>query len=415
MKRDRHPVHMPWCLVLMTGFGMLFVPTLDAQHIATTKASGQKKVLGLDTVIAFYDEPRDVRSATFVRSGDWKHWEDRGGVAASGLTWFNVLKNPVEKGADILVNAVDTKNPRPVVNIDEFGFDFDGQIDLKTAEVLRAAKKKKPELGVTVWQMRGPVAPRLAATYRELVDLVLMETYVDLSDSWLIAFQLQAARLNGLLEKSIIGLGLGAESKELGGHPWTRTREELEQQLRLIRFVAPESPGVAFFGLWGLDKHPLKRQQVDELSGQFRKIPTDGTGLRPELLELGKTFTKRYAKPAIFCSSTFVMPNFYPGHVGPDGKWTNWGQVVQPESARAILMNLGEQDAKEVIVRLRGRGKEGEVWAKGLVDVPARSLVVATLPTLPGTGFRGWAGTEQIEVNAPGAEVHIFQVARFGK
>ncbi len=358
---------------------------------AAEPAAGEKKgPFGLGTVIAFYGDERErVPSQNFT---------------ALGMTWFSLLKNPVEKGSDIIANY-----PAQPFAIDEFGFDYDGQIDRKTAQVLMAAKKKNPDLQVAIWHMRGPVAPKLAQAYRESVDLVMMETYTDLNDAWEIAFQLQSARLNGLLDKTIIGLGLGKLNDDRGGDPWTRTREELEQQIRLIRFVAPESPGVGFFHKpSGLDKFSITAADVEELCSAFPETPTDGIGLKPELHGLGRSFTKRYEKPAIFCSSLFVMPNFYPGHVGPDGKWTNWGQMVEPLTARAILMNLGEQDAKDVIVRMRERGESGAVWAKGIVDLPARSVVAATLPVLPGQRWTGWNGSEIMEVEAPGCEVFIF-------
>ena len=126
--------------------------------------------------------------------------------------------------------------------------------------------------------MRGPVAPKLAAVYRDTVEL---------NDPWMIAFQLQAARLNGLLERSVVALGLGKESDDKGGYRWTQTAEELEQQIRLIRFVAPESPGVAFFGKWKLKENdcPLTDKQLDDICGRFLEIPTDGHGLKPELLQ----------------------------------------------------------------------------------------------------------------------------------
>ena len=185
-----------------------------------------------------------------------------------------------------------------MITIDEFGWDYDGGIDRHSAAILKAVHQKKPGLKIAVWQMRGPVAPELAAVYRDTVELVMMETYFDLKDAWMIPFQLQTARLNGLLGKTIVGLGIGKESPDLGGYPWTQTKEELDQQLRLIRFVAPESPGVAFFGLDRLGKCPLTQEQLDRICGRFSQIPTDGTGLKPELLELGKTFTRRYEKPA---------------------------------------------------------------------------------------------------------------------
>lgn len=378
-------------------------------------ADTETKVFGLDKVIAFYGEPRDIESANFVLSDDWKFWKERGGVAAISRTWFPVLQNTIDKGSDVLVNLNYGDNPNPVVSIDEFGFDFDGQIDIKTAEILKATKKKKPELNIAIWQMRGPVAPRLAETYRELVDLVLLETYVNLDNSWIIAFQLQAARLNGLLEKSIIDLGLGQESPQLGGWAWIRTKEELEQQIRLIRFIAPESPGVAFFGYGNLAKHPLTPKDIDEVCSRFLEVPADGTGLRPDLQELSKAFTKQYEKPAIFCSSLLAYPNYYPGHPGPEGEWTDWGRLVRPMIFRALMMNLGKQDAKKIKVSLQNRGESGEIWAEGTLDIPARSVKVAELPVLPGKEMREWVGSWIMSVEAPDCEVFVFRDARLWK
>ncbi|HIN76066.1 MAG TPA: hypothetical protein EYM96_07755 [Rhodospirillales bacterium] len=235
----------------------------------------------------------------------------------------------------------------------------------------------------------------------------MMETYVDLNDPWMIAFQLQAARLNGLLERSVVALGLGKESDDKGGYRWTQTAEELEQQIRLIRFVAPESPGVAFFGKWKLKENdcPLTDKQLDDICGRFLEIPTDGHGLKPELLQLGRIFAKSYDRPAIFCSSTFVLPYFHSGHDGGQ-----WGESYEPPVARVLMMNLGNKSAEGMKVGLRDQ-KKG-VWAAGLVDVPARSVVVALLPILSGKGFWGWGGTSIMEVNAPEYEVFSFLDSR---
>lgn len=238
----------------------------------------------------------------------------------------------------------------------------------------------------------------------------MMETYFDLKDAWMIPFQLQAARLNGLASKAVVGLGIGKESPDLGGYPWTQTKEELEQQLRLIRWIAPESPGVAFFGLNNLGKCPLGKEELDRLCGQFLKIPTDGTGLKPELVKLGKTFTRRYERPAIFCSSAFVLPYFHSGHDGGP-----WGSVYQPPVARVLMMNLGEKNATGVKVSLRTPGQGGEVWAEGKLDISARSVAIGLLPILPGKKWHGWAGTEVVEVDAPGCEVLNFKDSRFNR
>jgi hypothetical protein len=362
---------------------------------------------GLQKVVAFYGAPKDIASANFVLSNDWECWKSRGGVASRGITHQQFLRKGVDEASKILVDFDFQGNPNPVVTIDEFGWDYDGGIDRHSAAILKAVHEKKPGLRIAVWQMRGPVAPGLAAVYRDTVELVLMETYFDLKDAWMIPFQLQTARLNGLLPKTIIGLGIGSESPDLGGHSWTQTQEDLDQQLRLIRLVAPESPGVAFFGLDRLGKCPLTKEQLDHICGRFLQLPTDGADLKPDLLELGKTFTNRYEGPAVFCSSEFVLPYFHSGHDGGP-----WGSTHQPPVARVLLMNLGDQDARSVKVGLRSPGAEGEVWAEGPVDIPARSVTVGVLPILRGKKWHGWTGTEILEMDAPGCRVFRFKDSR---
>ncbi len=410
MKKNQYPIHLSRCCVCLLITTLQWAQTVPAQNRSTSTSRSPKQVMGLEKVIAFYGAYPELESQTFTRGGAWKYWKDRGGIVSEGVVHYNFLRKNVAEASDVLAQMDFADNPNPVVNIDEFGFDYDGGIDQHTAAVLKAVRQKRPDLKITVWQMRGPVAPELAAVYLQTVELVLLETYFDLNDAWMIPFQLQAARLTGLLDRSVVALGLGKESEDKGNHRWTQTAEELEQQIRLIRFVAPESPGVGFFGKWKLEENhcPLTDEQLDEICGRFLEIPTDGSGLAPELLELGKVFTKRYEKPAIFCSSEFALPHFHSGHDGGP-----WGSMHEPPTTRLLMMNLGRQDARGVKARLRSPGKEGEVWASGQADIPARSVVVASLDILPGKQFNGWTGTEVLEVEAPGSAVFNFTDSRF--
>ena len=75
----------------------------------------------------------------------------------------------------------------------------------------------------------------------------MLESYVgSQNDYWSIAVQVQSARIRGLLPKTIVVLGLGK-----GGNPgekWGRSTEEVEQQIRFVRFICgPESPGIGFY------------------------------------------------------------------------------------------------------------------------------------------------------------------------
>ncbi len=402
---------MKGVLRLAAVFAAIAVLAMPLAGAEAPVAAEKGNPFGLEKIIAFYGG--DIKSQSFARihsRGDWRAWKARGGVASAGITHQGFLSKSVEEASDYLVNIDFGDNPNPVLNIDEFGWDFDGGIDQHTAAILKAVHGKKPEMKIAVWQS-SPVTPELAAVYRDTVELVMLETYFDLTDAWTIAFQLQTARLTGLVDRSVVGLGLGGEGEDGGGWAWTRTAEELDQQVRLIRFVAPESPGLAFFGkfLTGDRAMRMTDEQLEGICSRFNEFPTDGTGLRPELLKLGKAFTKRYKGPAVFCSSAFVYPHFHSGHDGGA-----FGSSIDPPVARVLMMNLGKRDAKGVKVRLRTRDEGSELWAAGSVDIPARSVVATALPVLPSQRFRGLPlGSSVMEVDAPGCEVFNYTDSRY--
>ncbi len=371
------------------------------------EASGREKVLGQDKIFAFcyvgYD-PKKLRSATlvFADPSEWKYWQDRGIIPAVGQTWFALL-NPhgredgkpiwsLEKAVEVLVKRDYCGNPNPVVCIDEFGFDFGGETDQKTAEVLAETKRRKPELGIAVWQMRGPIPKVLAEAYRKFVDLVMMECYVgDKKNYWWIATQVHVARMHGLIKKSIVYLGLWQE--------WARTKEELEQQIRFVRLIAPESPGIGFFAP---DAPHELIAYADELCSRFDQIPKDGSGLPKDLMELHQIFTERHKKPTLVCSPLWAEPN---------RSLADPNVLVEPKTMRVYLLNLGETDAKDVRLRLRNpKEKGGDVFAEGMVSViPKRYEAVAALPVIG--EWKVWK-TWELEVEAKGCEVLKFAFAK---
>ena len=127
--------------------------------------------------------------------------------------------------------------PQPVVMIDEFGFDYGGQMDQKSAQVLRQTKLKKPDLALAVWDMRGPIPQVLAEAYRDVADLVMFESYVgNQQQYWWIASQVWSARRYGILPKTIVGSrrGEGRQSRRgLGGNKrGTRTADSFRSHDR---------------------------------------------------------------------------------------------------------------------------------------------------------------------------------------
>jgi len=360
------------------------------------------KVLGLDKIIAmvYYpeEEARAFKSATYAHSTDWKYWSGRGGIAVTPKTWQSLLTDTtVEQGVAVLAGIDFKENPRPLLAIDELGFDEGGETDQKSAQILEAFKTQKPQVSLGVYQMRGPVPEVLAKTYKKVVDLLMMECYVgDVKEYWWIASQLHAARLHGLLEKAIVLIGLG-----VGGQPgenWVTTKEELERQIRFIRLVAPESPGVGFFKG---QVDPAVTAYADELCDKFTSIPTDGAGLPPEALEVHKLFSTLHERPMLVTSASWSEP---------DRSFADPHKMVHPYAFRLYIMNLGSQDAKDVKVRLANpKDQGGDVFAEGTVGlIPKQRAVEAVLSmTQTGEAWKVWK-TWEIQIEAPGCDTKVF-------
>ncbi|MDP6438340.1 MAG: hypothetical protein QGH74_01775, partial [Candidatus Brocadiia bacterium] len=124
-----------------------------------------------------------------------------------------------------------------------------------------------------------------------------------------------------------------------------------------------------------------------------------------------QVFTKRYEKPAIVSSSLWVHPA---------RRLDDRRQVVRPVTLRAFMMNLGEADARGVKVTLRNpEDRGGDVLARGVADIPAKSTAVAVLPKVG--DWEEWKlrwDMEletvyfcRLEVEAPGCEVLNFRWA----
>jgi len=320
-------------LVAAVG-GAVAVRLLAARHART-------KVLGLNRVIAFiYSpgkdfDPKQLHSVTLIgplNPGDWKYWQSRGVVAGVGHTWYDLLRSPIEKAVDILVGQDYGGNPNPVTMIDEFGFDFGGRMDEKSARILRQTKLEKPNLALTVFEMRGPIPQVLAEAYRDVADLVMLEGYVgNQRQYWFIATQVWSARKYGILPKTIIILGVGKGGRP--GENWADTKEELEQQIRFVRLIAPESPGIGFYS-----GTPELLTEADNLCTHFFSFPTNGSGLPAEVRDLAQTFSRRHERPTLVVSPSLVEPNY-----NEDGKG-----IAEPKAMRAYMINLGDEDAQNV-------------------------------------------------------------------
>jgi hypothetical protein len=77
---------------------------------------------------------------------------------------------------------------------------------------------------------------------------------------------------------------------------------------------------------------------------------------------------------------------------------------------RVLLMNLGDEAAKNIKVRLRNpKDKGGDVFAEGAVDVPGKGVAVAALSV---TGKWNVWKTWDIEIDGGEAETLIYPVGK---
>jgi hypothetical protein len=346
-----------------------------------------------------------LKSITLVQCqpDEWKYWEERGVVPGTALTWHSILNDTtVGQGVEAILGLDFGGNPEPVVCLDEFGFDYGGQTDEKSARILAELRRRRPDLGIIVYQMRGPFNDVLAGAYRESVDAVGLECYAGPNDYWWIETQIIAARLQGLLDKCVVLLGLGT-----GGQPgevWPNTKEDVERQARFVRLVAPEVRGIGFF-VGKAD--PEVVSYADDLCGRFLDLPADGAGLPAAALVLHQTLASRPEGPFLVCAPSWVQPG---------RSFENPGRLVEPVVFRALIMNLGGKNAEGVKIRLRNTpDKGGDVFAEGTAQsLPAGRVSVALLSVLGPAGSSPWKNWLDwvMEVEVSGAEVLQFKWAR---
>ena len=138
--------------------------------------------------------------------------------------------------------------------------------------------------------------------------------------------------------------------------------------------------------------------KADEVCGHYFDLPTDGSGLPADVVAMAKVFTDRHEKPTLVCCPHWVEPN---------RSAADPGKLVEPKTMRTYIINLGDQDATNVRVRLRDpKDKGGNVFAAGVVPLIAKhGDATASLPvTAPWKSWKTW----DMEVEVPGGEVIVY-------
>jgi hypothetical protein len=135
-------------------------------------------------------------------------------------------------------------NASPWIAIDEVGgLDETGQ---KIMTAVRAHKQTHPNGFRLIWYMG--VQPDWK-DYADCVDLFVPEIYLNYRGNHLghIDDYVRLARATGVMERMIPGLGINIILDEAKQPKTTPTRDDVLRQIRHLKEVAPELPGVGFF------------------------------------------------------------------------------------------------------------------------------------------------------------------------
>ncbi|MCP4640777.1 MAG: hypothetical protein GY851_10105 [bacterium] len=131
------------------------------------------------------------------------------------------------------------------IAIDEFGLFQTTDFGIGMANALLTVRERFPDTPLYVWQAMETRTP-VAAALRRSADLIMHECYMEYLGHRYESFDRMAQRVRdeGLTHNSIFGLACTSEKT-------STSAEQLTEQFRYIRELAPELPGVAFYKAYG--------------------------------------------------------------------------------------------------------------------------------------------------------------------
>lgn len=144
--------------------------------------------------------------------------------------------------------------------IDEISADMDPTGVL--LEVLPKLRQARPDLFIAVWNIGDQVSDRIAEQLKSgIIDLVMLEIYIRPGENiQRIDAAAEAMRRQGIADKTIIGLVTNRTWS--GGAADQEYIKSLQKQMRHLRQVFPESPGVAF---WDAVTPPGMQEAAEEM------------------------------------------------------------------------------------------------------------------------------------------------------
>ena len=201
----------------------------------------------------WYGPAPDLIYAT-AAANDPAHWKRIGGMSLR-ITGKTASADSIRK--------LFASGQYPGMQIDELGGNIKPEPYITA---LREFRKTHPHVFIALWHIGSRPSPVIVKAVKDgVIDLLMPEIYYTLGrkiDGLKTA--IERFRELGILDKTVIGLGTAAN---YAGYGTAKQHAEfLEKQIALIRKLAPESPGLAFYSKSTL---PGVKAAVDDLCRKY--------------------------------------------------------------------------------------------------------------------------------------------------
>jgi hypothetical protein len=195
----------------------------------------------------WYGAPAEAQWATMVTNvsepPDVAFWLRRGVVPLAWAGGYSKRTFDTDQFAEYWTSRLQ-RHPAGIA-IDEFPGGPGQPIDLYMANALLRTRRAEPAKQIVVWQA-GVAPPEAAQAYAASANWVIPECYMNYLNNKLDRFDLRIApmRAAGLMHKTV--MGVSCTQAKIG-----TTAAGLEEQIRYLRRLAPEMPGLGFYKAYG--------------------------------------------------------------------------------------------------------------------------------------------------------------------
>jgi hypothetical protein len=275
------PVEVTW-KAPSNGWWRLEFSTLHGE----VKLVKRIAVVKSDVYFAWFGAPKDFRWCnvpTTVAKGDEGFWLQRGAIPCAWKGAECYKDWPVEKFVE---HYADPK----WIAIDEIG--GPGPSTDKFMQALKQVRQTQPGGFAAVWTMG---AHKFWADVQDRIDLFIPEIYLNYRGNHLGQFDayIRTIREAGVMQKTIAGLGINiVKDDKTGMITCSPTQEDVLRQIRYLKRIAPDMPGVGFFT--SNDAAAGVAEYADELCGEYYikpvlTLPSDRLKVTPELARPGSS------------------------------------------------------------------------------------------------------------------------------